>query len=62
MVPGTKMNRTLKEAATKRPIMTAAVARLFKSLRTYGSRIGAQFMKVYSLYPNIAMAGSSLYW
>ena len=34
MVPGTKMNRTLRAAATKIPTKATAVARLFKSFRT----------------------------
>lgn len=60
-VPGTKMNNILKAAATKAPMRRTVVARLFKSFRMYGSRIGAQFIKVYSLYPKMAMTGSSLY-
>lgn len=49
MVPGTKMNKMLRAAATKAAINKVAVARLFRSFRTYGSRIGDQFINVYSL-------------
>lgn len=51
MVPGTKMNKTLRDAATKAAIRIVAVARLLRRVRTYGSRIRAQFRNVYSLKP-----------
>lgn len=56
------MNRMLKAAATKKPMDVVAVDRLFRSFLTYGSRIGAQFINVYSLYPRNAITGSILYW
>lgn len=56
------MNRILRAAATKKAMENVAVARLFRSFRTYGSRIGAQFINVYSLNPSHAIAGSILYW
>lgn len=51
IVPGTKMNSTLRDAATKAAIRIVAVARLLRRVRTYGSRIRAQFRNVYSLKP-----------
>jgi hypothetical protein len=55
------MNSTLIARAMMRMKAMAIVARRFKSLRTNGSRIRDQFMKVYSLYPSNARIGSSLY-
>lgn len=50
-VPGTKMKRTLNPTARAAKKINAIVALVMSNLRTNGSRILDQFMKVYSLKP-----------
>lgn len=61
-VPGTKMKRTDRRRVTMRKSTQAMIARLVNNLRTYGSLMRDQFIKVYSLKPRMAIKTSSLYW
>src|SRR6266536_2887505 len=60
-VDGTNMKSTLTATVMTSMKNIAIIARLFRSLRTKGSRMRDQFMNVYSLYPAHARRGSSLY-
>lgn len=59
--PGTKMKSTMVQTPVKTVKNRTISARLFRSLRTYGSRMRDQFMNVYSLRPARASTGSMLY-
>lgn len=60
--PGTKMKRQQTAVVRTRNMIITVTARLFSVLRTNGSLILLKSKKVYSLYPSMAITGSSMYW
>jgi hypothetical protein len=60
-LPGTKMKRQQTATVTAKNITRTVSERLFNVFLTNGSLILLKSKKVYSLYPAMAMMGSSMY-
>lgn len=62
LFPGTNANIRTSAASVIAVTIRTISARLWRSLRTNGSRILEKDMNVYSLYPARARMGSRAYW